>query len=135
MTYYYEHETGVNQVKIGTTAAIPANITSGDFDITQDQRQGITFRGDGEYIMRISRFLPDFISQAGTTNIQLDLRNFPNQSTTSSSLGPFAITSSTNYTSCRARARSVALTVSNTAVDSNWKFGTFRLDVHAGGRR
>ena len=135
VTYYYEHETGVNQVKIGTTAAIPANITSGDFDITQDQRQGITFRGDGEYIMRISRFLPDFISQAGTTNIQLDLRNFPNQSTTSSSLGPFAITSSTNYTSCRARARSVALTVSNTAVDSNWKFGTFRLDVHAGGRR
>jgi len=134
-TIYYEHETGVNQIKSGTTSAIAASITSGDFDITQDQKQGITFRGDGEYMMRISRFLPDFVSQSGATSIQLDLRNFPNQTATSSSLGPFSITSSTNYQSCRARARSVALTISNSAVDSNWKFGTFRLDVHAGGRR
>jgi hypothetical protein len=135
ISYYYEHETGVNQIQIGTTSAIPANITSGDFDITQDQKQGVTFRGDGEFIMRISRFLPDFISQAGTTNVQLDLRNYPNQTAVSSSLGPFATTSSTTYKSCRARARSVALKISNTAVDSNWKFGTFRLDVNAGGRR
>jgi len=134
-TIYYEHETGVNYVKGGTTYAVPANILSGDFDITQDQQRGITFRGDGEFIMRVSRFLPDFISQTGTTNVELDLRNFPNQTAASSSLGPFAITSSTNYQSCRARGRSVAVKISNTAVDSNWKMGTFRLDVHAGGRR
>jgi hypothetical protein len=132
---YYEHETGVNQVKGGTTSAIAANILSGDFDITQDQKQGITFRGDGEFIMRVSRFLPDFITQAGNTIVELDLRNFPNQTAASSSLGPFTITSSTNYQSCRARGRSVAVKISNTAVDSNWKMGTFRLDVHAGGRR
>ena len=132
---YYEHETGVNQIKGGVTAAIPANILSGDFDITQDQKQGITFRGDGEHIMRVSRFLPDFITQAGNTIVELDLRNFPNQTAASSSLGPFTITSSTNYQSCRARGRSVAVKISNTAVDSNWKLGTFRLDVHAGGRR
>ena len=46
-----------------------------------------------------------------------------------------AITSATNYQSCRARGRSVAVKISNTAIDSNWKMGTFRLDVHAGGRR
>jgi hypothetical protein len=132
---YYEHETGVNQIKGGVTAAIPANILSGDFDITQDQKQGITFRGDGEFIMRVSRFLPDFITQSGNTIVELDLRNFPNQTAASSSLGPFTITSSTNYQSCRARGRSVAVKISNTAVDSNWKMGTFRLDVHAGGRR
>ena len=40
---YYEHEKGVNQIKGGTITAIAANILSGDFDITQDQRQGITF--------------------------------------------------------------------------------------------
>jgi hypothetical protein len=132
---YYEHETGVNQVKGGTTSAIAANILSGDFDITQDQKQGITFRGDGEFIMRVSRFLPDFITQAGNTIVELDLRDFPNQTAASSTLGPFTITSSTNYQSCRARGRSVAVKISNTAVDSNWKLGTFRLDVHAGGRR
>ena len=134
-TIYYEHETGVNQIKGGVTSAIAANILSGDFDITQDQKQGITFRGDGEHIMRVSRFLPDFITQAGNTIVELDLRNFPNQTAASSSLGPFTITSSTNYQSCRARGRSVAVKISNTAVDSNWKMGTFRLDVHAGGRR
>jgi hypothetical protein len=132
---YYEHETGTNQIKGGSTTAIPASITSGDFDITQDQREGITFRGDGEHIMRVSRFLPDFLSQSGNTIVELDLRNFPNQTAASSSLGPFTITSSTNYQSCRARGRSVAVKISNTAVDSNWKMGTFRLDVHAGGRR
>jgi len=135
ISIYYEHETGVNQVKGGVTSAIAANILSGDFDITQDQKQGITFRGDGEFIMRVSRFLPDFITQAGNTIVELDLRNFPNQTAASSTLGPFTITSSTNYQSCRARGRSVAVKISNTAVDSNWKLGTFRLDVHAGGRR
>jgi hypothetical protein len=139
-TIYYEHEKGVNYLKGGTEYAVPSSITSGDFDITQDQQRGITFRGDGEYIMRISRFLPDFISQEGNTVVQLDLRNFPNQSAVSSTLGPFTVTSSTNYKSCRARARSVAVTVANntgsdTTLGQNWKLGTFRLDVHAGGRR
>ena len=132
---YYEHETGTNQIKGGSTTAIPASITSGDFDITQDQRQGVTFKGDGEFMMRVSRFLPDFITQSGNTIVQLDLRDFPNQTAVSSSLGPFTITSSTTFQSCRARARSVGLTISNTAADSTWKMGTFRLDVHSGGRR
>jgi len=140
VTYYYEHETGVNQVKIGTTSAIPANITSGDYDITQKTMRGAAtsladLRGDGEFIMRVSRVVPDFISQTGNTIVQLDLRNYPNDSSASSSLGPFTITSSTTKIDTRARARAVALTVSNTAVDANWKLGTFRLDIHAGGRR
>jgi hypothetical protein len=134
-TIYYEHETGVNYIKGGTTYAIPANILSGDFDITQDQKQGITFRGDGEFIMRVSRFLPDFLTQAGNTVVTLNLRDFPNETAASSTLGPFTITSATKYQSCRARGRSVAVKIANTAVDSNWKMGTFRLDVHAGGRR
>ena len=135
VSYYYEHETGVNYIKNGSTAAVPANITSGDFDITQDQSRGITFRGDGEFMMRISRIIPDFIAQQGNTVVQLDLRNFPNDSSSSSPLGPFTITSSTQKIDTRARARAIALTISNTAVDTNWKLGTFRLDVHSGGRR
>ena len=140
VTYYYEHETGVNQVKIGTTSAIAANITSGDYDITQKVIRGSAtsladLRGDGEFIMRVSRVVPDFISQSGNTVVQLDLRDYPNDSSASSTLGPFTITSSTKKIDTRARARAVALTISNTAVDTNWKLGTFRLDIHAGGRR
>ena len=134
-TLYYEHETGNNQIGTAGTVAIPANITSGDFDITQDQREGITFKGDGQYMMRISRFIPDFLEQSGNTIVQLDLRDYPNDSAASSSLGPFTITSSTDKVDTRARARAVALTISNTGLNENWKMGTFRLDVHAGGRR
>ena len=124
-----------NYIKGGTTYAIPANILSGDFDITQDKKQGITFRGDGEYFMSIRRFIPDFLTQTGTTRITLYLRDYPNSSQASSTLGPFDITSSTTKQDTRARARSVALKVENTAVDQNWKLGTFRLDVQASGRR
>ena len=85
--------------------------------------------------MRVSRIVPDFISQSGNTVIQLDLRNYPNNTAASSSLGPFTITSATTKVDTRARARAVALTISNTAVDTSWKLGTFRLDIHAGGRR
>ena len=65
-TIYYEHETGVNYIK-GVVTAIQANILSGDFDITQKRSntgQAVgtpDLRGDGEYIMRISRFIPDFV--------------------------------------------------------------------------
>ena len=140
ISYYYEHETGVNQIRLGVTTAIPANITSGDYDITQKVVRGAAtnlgdLRGDGENIMRVSRIIPDFISQAGNTVVQLDLRNYPNDTAASSSLGPFTISSSTTKVDTRARGRAIALTISNTAVDTSWKLGTFRLDIQTGGRR
>jgi len=140
ISYYYEHETGVNQLRDGATTAIPANITSGDYDITQKVVRGAAtnlgdLRGDGENIMRVSRIIPDFISQQGDAIVQLDLRDYSNDAAASSSLGPFTVTTSTSKVDTRARARAIALTISNTAVDTSWKLGTFRLDIHAGGRR
>ena len=140
-TIYFEHETGVNQQLAAASAvAIPANITSGDYDITQKVIRGAAtnmadLRGDGENIMRVSRIIPDFISQQGNAIIQLDLRNYPNNTASSSSLGPFTVTTSTSKVDTRARARAIALTISNTAVDTTWKLGTFRLDISSGGRR
>ena len=141
-TTYYEHETGTDQVKGGTVTAITANILSGDFDITQQrasatgQSTGVaTFRGDGEFIMKIRRFIPDFISQTGNTQVTLQLRNFPNDSQASSSLGPFTVSSSTQKVDTRARARAIALKVENTSSAQSWKLGTFRLDIQPDGRR
>ena len=140
-TSYYEHETGTDQNRNSTITAITANILSGDFDITQQrssqgQQTGVaTFRGDGEFIMKIRRFIPDFISQTGTTRITLELRNFPNDSQSSSSLGPFDVTTSTQKVDTRARARAIALKVENTTTSQSWKLGTFRLDTQPDGRR
>ena len=138
---YYEHEKGTDQVKGGTTTAIAANIQSGDFDITQQrsalgQASGIaTFRGDGEHIMKIRRFVPDFLSQTGNTQITLNLRNYSNDSKSSSPLGPFTITSSTSKVDTRARARAVSLKIANTGTSQSWKLGTFKLDTQPDGRR
>jgi len=140
-TTYYEHETGIDQIRGGSATAITSSIESGDFDITQ--RRAITgattgmpdLRGDGEFIMKIRRFVPDFIAQTGNTQVTLNLRNYSNDSQASSSLGPFTITSGTSKVDTRARARAIALKIANTSSNQSWKLGTFRLDIQPDGRR
>ena len=141
-TIYYEQETGTDQVNAGgAVTAVTANVISGDFDITQKRAaQGQLLgapdmRGDGEYIMKIRRFIPDFINQTGDTRITLMLRDYPNSTAASSSLGPFTITTSTDKVDTRARARAIALKIENTAASQDWKLGTFRLDIQPDGRR
>ena len=126
-TIYYEHETGTDQVTTTATTAITSNIESGDFDISQG--------GDGEFFAKIRRFIPDFVSQTGNTQITLQLRNYSNDSQASSSLGPVTVTSSTTKVDTRARARAISLKIANTAAQQNWKLGGFRLDIQPDGRR
>ncbi len=141
ITTYYEHETGTDQVKGSTTTTITSSIESGDFDISQ--RRGITgqstgipdLRGDGEFLMKIRRFIPDFVSQTGNAQITLQLRDFPSDTQASSSLGPFTVSSSTQKVDTRARARAISLKIANTGASQSWKLGTFRLDIQPDGRR
>ena len=136
---YYEQESGTDQINAGgVTTVVTGTITSGDFDITQrrsntGQTVGMPdIRGDGEFIMRISRIIPDFISQTGNTQVSFITRDYPNNSATTTN---FTTTTSTDKIDTRLRARSIAMKVSNTAVAEDWKLGTFRLDIHPGGRR
>ena len=139
LTIYYNQETGTDQINAGgVTTAIIGRISSGDFDITQKRSNtGATvgmpdIRGDGEYIMRISRFIPDFISQTGNTAIKFKTRLYPNSSETTTS---FTCDSTTTKKDIRVRARQIALEVANITTGEDWKLGTFRLDIHPGGRR
>ncbi len=139
-TTYFEHEKGTDEALSTGVNAVTANISSGDFDITQRIIRGsmtnmADLRGDGESIMKIRRFIPDFVSQTGNTQITLQLKNYPNDTAASSSLGPFTISSSTKKVDTRARARAISLKVANTAASQDWKLGTFRLDIQADGRR
>ena len=138
-TIYYNQETGTDQINAGgAVIAVIGTITSGDFDITQRRSNtGATvgmpdLRGDGEFIMRISRFIPDFISQTGNTQVSFTTRNYPNSTPTTTN---FSISSSTTKKDTRLRARSIALKVANTTSNEDWKLGTFRLDIAPGGRR
>jgi hypothetical protein len=136
-TKYWAQETGVNEVDInGAETAIAAYIRSGDYDISE---QGLG--GDGQLIMRVKRFIPDFKNLEGNAIVTLFFRDYPadsdsTPSTTPPSItGPFTITSSTDKVDTRVRGRQVSLKIANDAVDSNWRYGTLRLDIEAGGRR
>jgi len=130
---YYAHEVGVNQQNgDGTQTAITSFIKSGEFDL--NGKQGVP--GDGEFLMSISRFLPDFKRISGNAKVTIFLNEFPQGTTASSSpLGPFTVSSSTSKIDTRARARLAAVQIENENLDESWRYGTFRFDVRPDGRR
>jgi len=138
---YYAHETGTDQINSSGTTSINAFIKSGDFDISA--RRDITgqstgmadFRGDGEYIMSMRRFVPDFKVLTGNSKVTLLLNDYPSQTATSSPLGPFTITSSTDKVDTRARGRLLAIKIENDGTGETWRYGTLRVDVRPDGRR
>ena len=128
-SYYWEHETGNNELLFnGTKNAIAAFIESGDYDISRDE--GI--QGQGEFMMRISRIIPDFGAQTGDAKVYLNSKSFPNSAAISTS---YNVTTATTQVNTRKRARQIAIKVGNISTDQTWRMGTFRLDIHAGGRR
>ena len=138
---YYAHETGTDQVNSSGTTSIDAFIQSGDFDITARQSAlgGTTglvdYRGDGEFFMSVKRFIPDFKVLTGNSKVTLLLNDYPNNTASSSSLGPFTITSSTDKVDTRARGRLMALKIENDGTGETWRYGTLRLDAQPDGRR
>jgi hypothetical protein len=138
---YYAHETGTDQINSSGTTSINAFIQSGDFDIAA--RRGLTgqttgiadFRGDGEFIMSMKRFVPDFQVLTGNSKITLLLNDYPNNTASSSPLGPFTITSSTDKVDTRARGRLLSIKIENDAIGETWRYGTLRVDIKPDGRR
>jgi hypothetical protein len=130
---YYAHEIGVNQQNgDGTQTAITSFIKSGEFDL--NGKQGVP--GDGEFIMSISRFLPDFKRISGNAKVTIFLNSFPQGTTAASSpLGPFTVSGSTTKVDTRARARLAAVQIENENLNESWRYGTFRFDVRPDGRR
>ena len=100
------------------------------------QATGIAdLRGDGEFIMSMKRFIPDFKVLTGNSKVTLLLNNYPSDTASSSPLGPFTITSSTDKVDTRARGRLLAIKIENDAVGETWRYGTLRVDIKPDGRR
>ena len=137
---YYAHEVGTDQVNSSGTTSINAFIESGDFDITASVSRGqstsiANYRGDGEFFMSVKRFIPDFKVLTGNSKITLLLNNYPNNTASSSPLGPFTITSSTDKVDTRARGRLLSIKIENDGTGETWRYGTLRLDAQPDGRR
>lgn len=116
----YNQETGVN----ANGSPITAYIKSGYFDI-----------GDGDNMLFMRRFVPDFKNQVGNLTVHLLLRAYPQATASPSSLDPYVITPTTQKVDTRARGRQISLRIESTDLDSNWRYGTLRVDVQPDGLR
>ena len=118
-TFMYAQEKGNN----ADGSAMTSYVESGEFVIPQA----------GEQLMSISRFIPDFKNLSGTVNISLKFRDYP--ASTQRTNGPFAVTTSTTKIDTRAHGRQGAIRIESSAVDTAWRFGTYRAEIRPGGLR
>jgi hypothetical protein len=116
----YSQETGVD----ANGAAIDAFVYSGYFDI-----------GDGDQMLLMQKFIPDFKRQVGNISVQLRLRAYPQATAVPSSLDPYVIAPGTEFVSTRARGRQVQLRIESDEISSFWRFGTMRVDLQPDGNR
>ena len=119
-SFLYNHEDGVN----ANGSPINAYIRSGYFDI-----------GDGDNMLYMRRFIPDFKNQMGNLTVRLLLRPYPQATASPSSLDPYIITPTTQKVDTRARGRQISLGIESDALDTNWRFGTLRVDIQPDGLR
>jgi len=119
-SHLYNQEDGVD----ANGVAIDAYVYSGYFDI-----------GDGDQMLLMQRFIPDFKRQEGDISVGLRLRPYPQASAVPSSLDPYVITPTTEFVSTRARGRQIQLRIESDEVGSFWRFGTMRVDIQPDGYR
>jgi hypothetical protein len=105
-------------------APIYAYIVSGYFDL-----------GDGDSMLFMKRFIPDFKNQVGNLTVRCLLRPYPQSTASPSSLDPYVITPTTQKVDTRARGRQISLTIESTDLGTNWRFGTLRIDAQPDGLR
>lgn len=116
----YQQETGTDDNGV----SMPNYIDSGYFDI-----------GDGDNMLYMKRFIPDFKNQVGDLTVRLLLRPYPQASASPSSLDPYVITPTTDKVDTRARGRQISLRIENDELSAFWRFGTLRVDIQPDGLR
>jgi hypothetical protein len=119
-SHLYNQEDGVD----ANGVAIDAFIYSGYFDL-----------GDGDQMLLMQKFIPDFKRQVGELIVRLLLRPYPQASATPSSLDPYPITPTTQFVSTRARGRQIQLRIESDELGGWWRYGTLRVDVQPDGLR
>ena len=114
---FYEHEEGVNDDQTAMTAFI----TSGDFDIQ-----------DGQQILSVSRGIPDFKNQVGTATLTMGFKTYPTDTGTSINRD---VDNTTKFFDLRGRGRQTNVKITSNTLDSDWRYGTLRLDIKPDGGR
>lgn len=103
---------------------ILAYLQSGYFDL-----------GDGDNVMYMKRFIPDFKDQQGDIEVQINLKYYPQVDSEVSSLDPYSVSPSTDKVDTRARGRQISIKMTSYDLNTWWRFGTLRVDIQPDGLR
>lgn len=122
--YLYIHETGVD----ADGAALSYSLETYDLEIGASD-----VAGQGEMIAKVRRVIPDFNRIAGTHQLTLKGRKYPNGAQTVKT--PVAFTDTSTVIGAKIRARQVALLWEGSAVGSDIALGQVRIDVQGVSRR
>ena len=116
----YNHEKTVN----ADGQPITAFLQSGYMDIA-----------DGEQVMFMKRFIPDFKEQVGSIDIQLIARKYPNAEAKVSVTDLHNLLPTTEKVDTRIRGRQISLKLTSSNLDTNWRLGDSRIDSQPDGLR
>jgi hypothetical protein len=140
-----QHEDGVDAYVLGNLTALPAYISSSEFDI-----------GDGHNFGYVWRIVPDLTftgssptagtSGSGISSPAVTMTLYPLQSSGSGTGNSAAanVTKGSNYTITeeytgiiytRARGRQMIFKISSDQIGTTWQLGAPRIDIKADGRR
>jgi hypothetical protein len=140
-----QHEDGVDDVETGTPVAIPASISSSEFDI-----------GDGHNFGFVWRILPDLTFDGSTAPGSVGGVLYPTPTTTMTLFplqnsgsgtgtavsGTIVKSSTYNITeeftgqiNTRVRGRQMILKMASTNLGTTWQLGAPRIDIRPDGRR
>ena len=117
-TQAYLHETGND----ADGQAMTAFVKSGSIEI-----------GEGNDILFVQKLIPDIQNQAGTLNMNLEFKYYPNNTTSVIKTATF--TDTTEFVSLRGRGREFTVNVVSNTTSTAWRLGTQRFDIQPDGRR
>jgi hypothetical protein len=135
-----QHEDGVDSYVLGVQTALPAYISSSEFDI-----------GDGHNFGYVWRILPDltFENSSSTPSgsaaaVDMTLYPLQNSGSGTGNAGSASVTKGATYNITeeytgqiytRVRGRQLIFKIASTQIGTTWQLGAPRLDIRADGRR
>jgi hypothetical protein len=132
-----QHEDGVDAYVLGNITALPANISSSEFDI-----------GDGHNFGYVWRVLPDLTfsgsSSSPTPAVTMTLYPMQNSGSGTGNAAAASVTKGSSYVITetftgqiytRARGRQMIFKISSDQIGTTWQLGAPRLDIRPDGRR
>jgi hypothetical protein len=135
-----QHEDGVDAYVLGVKTALPAYISSSEFDI-----------GDGHNFGYVWRIVPDLTFENSVSTpagdpaaVTMTLYPMQNSGSGTGNLASAGVTKGSNYVITeeytgivytRARGRQMIFKIASTQIGTAWQLGAPRIDIKADGRR